>query len=156
MRRMYSLEQLKEVVKNTKGYDFANLVDKDGHDRFIEGDITMEAIEGITQSYGKWSLSGSHLLIVLAGTIANATSLTGDTWALVNLPEWIKDKLVPLFNNRVEFKQTSLFADDQTTQSCSYGLIKDADAITIRYLSNTTLTATRMFRFQFDLLIDND
>ena len=46
MKRMWSKNELKAIVKSTQGYDFANLVDKDGNPRFIEGDIEIEEITG--------------------------------------------------------------------------------------------------------------
>ena len=76
MRRMYSEKQIRELVKTTKGYDIVNLVDKDGHERFIEGDIPDPEITGLTPIYYKWSLSGTHLMIVMAGTIENGTNLS--------------------------------------------------------------------------------
>ena len=76
MRRMFSLKQLEEIankqvqeqvssgeLENVKVFE--NIVDKDGHKRFIEGDITFENITGVSKVYGKWSLSGNHLMIVI-------------------------------------------------------------------------------------------
>ena len=72
---------------------FENIVDKDGHKRFIEGDITPAETTGITFTYAKWSLSGSHLQIVLAMTIAAGTYSTFYLGDITNLPKWIFDKI---------------------------------------------------------------
>ena len=133
--------------------------DASGNLRFIEGDIELNGAtipEGVTKTYGKWSLSGTHLMIVLAGVVANESVIGGAIWAYVNLPSWVKDKIVALFGNRVIYKSENLYADDGTSQATTIGLVKEGSDITIRNLQNVTLTANRMFRFAFDLLIDNE
>ena len=53
-----------EMILNPKMED---IVDADGHKRFIEGNVTPANIIGENDiQYAKWSLSGSHLMIVLA------------------------------------------------------------------------------------------
>ena len=110
MRRMYSEEQVKKMIQNALSSGqmkdvkvFEDIVDKDGHARFIEGDIDLAATtpEGVTKVYGKWSLSGSHLMIVLAGVIADGTTIGGAIWAKVNMPSWIINKIYPIFSNKV-------------------------------------------------------
>ena len=162
---MYSEEQVKKMIQNALSSGqmkdvkvFEDIVDKDGHARFIEGDIDLAATtpEGVTKVYGKWSLSGSHLMIVLAGVIADGTTIGGAIWAKVNMPSWIINKIYPIFSNRIVYKADSLYADDQTSQNTTIGLIKESNEITIRNLANVTLTKERMFRYAFDLLIDNE
>ena len=141
------------VGETSKVKVFENIVDKNNHNRFIEGDITIETITGITQKYGKWSLSGSHLLIVLAVDIANATSL-GVKLAEVELPEWIKSKIIPLYSTRVAYKVEYAFADDNSQQQITYLVDKTANGLSIYPYG--TITADRHARFQLDLLIDNE
>ena len=64
--------QLAPIGDLTKAY-IENIYDEDEHKRFIEGDLTLQTIEGVSFSYGKWSLSGTHLMVVIAGSIANET-----------------------------------------------------------------------------------
>ena len=59
MKRMWSRKELKEMVEQIKK-NVNTLVDSDGHDRFISGDITTSTIAGVEFTYGKWSLRGSH------------------------------------------------------------------------------------------------
>ena len=137
---------------------FENISDSKGHLRFIEGDITCETIEGLTQTYGKWSLSGTHLMIVIAGNIANGTVLTsGDELArITNIPKWILDKIYPVFASNLEIASINAYATGWGTQSLSFILSKpSADALLIRTANNVTLTDDRGFRIAFDLLIDN-
>ena len=140
---------------------FEHIVDKDGHPRFIEGDMTMETVSGVTQTYGKWSLSGSHLMIVLAGSVENSTALALATWVSdVGLPDWIMEKIVPVFAGNVSINSVTLADDSWGTQTGQFTLRKttvdDATVVQINFVSTLTLTSTKSFRVQFDLLIDNE
>ena len=155
MKRMWSRNEVKEIVKGTQGYNYANLVDKDGHQRFIEGDINLkDSVSQITKLYGKWSLSGTHLLIVLAFSVTNGTAVSSQTIAYVNIPEWVLNKLVPLFGNNVDLKTFSAFGSDSTIQNVN-GYIDIDNGLRI-YLASFTASADRSCRIAFDLLIDND
>ena len=159
MRRMYSLNQIEEISKKTIENAnslkiFENIVDKDGHKRFIEDDITPNEITGVSYTYAKWSLSGTHLLIVLAGSIANGTAISG-TIASIDLPSWIKSKLVPTYSTVVIRQNDNIFASDgSTSQSALNVVAKIGDVVAVQ--SYITATADRYFRYQFDILIDND
>lgn len=138
---------------------FENIVDKDGHKRFIDGDIETATISGVTFTYAKWSLSGSHLLIVLAGSIENGASLSNTSWVPnLNIPEWIKDKIYPVAGNNIEIKQVPATGVDWSSQLLGVVLQKNVitKVININMYSTLTLTADRGFRIAFDLLIDNE
>ena len=166
MRRMYSESELTNLIKKYLASDtdisfggdvkvFENIVDKDGHPRFIEGDIVYtNPIEGVLQKYGKWSLSGSHLLIVLALEYANGTELPYKTVGL-NLPEWIVNKIYPITSQLIDYKVFAAFASDFTTQNQGAYLVKYGTSVNIE-LANFTLTKDRAVRIAFDLLIDNE
>ena len=156
MKRMWSLKQIKEFIKGTTK-DISTLVDADGHERFIEGDI--ELVDGAipTKVYGKWALSGSHLLMVL---VVNAKDedvipngfLTKD----INLPSWVREKIVTTFGNNVIRGNALFFDDNAGLQSTYVYLQKSAGGAIQFYLSSVTLTADRQARIVFDLLIDNE
>lgn len=137
-----------------------NIVDSDGRKRFIESDLSTSTITGISFNYGKWSLSGSHLMIVLAGVIEENATISNGTWAtLPDLPQWIFDKIVPTFSVVVEFKTQFFYGDDYSSQTMTISLYKDTDErvkIVRTGGSTTTFTKERNFRIQFDLLIDNE
>lgn len=183
MRRMFSKKQIEKMVEENpqlviealKGQDlslanlsisenlavheeakvFEAMTDENDHKRFIEGDITFATITGITQTYGKWSLSGTHLMIVVGGEIDNGTTITAQTLApLPNLPQWIVDKIRTLFGYNVIRDSMYLWGDDYSTQTCAIILLKQDDAVRVQ-IGNITTTAKRNFRFVFDLLIDN-
>ena len=156
MRRMFSENQLKNQIKEVKK-DITTLVDSDGHDRFVEGDINIEEITGVSKDYGKWSLSGTHLMFVLACTLADQTAIAGSTkYAEIELPKWIHDKIVPTFSSYVAVVPTGYYNDDSSGQSANILLRKDSNN-KVSLISNAiTMTKERHFRCQIDLLIDND
>lgn len=164
MRRMFSKKQVEEIslekIESTTNLKvFENIVDKDGHKRFIEGNGTNEVISGITFTYSKFSLSGTHLMFVIAGTCNNATELTNSLlFSSFTIPSWIWNKIFGVWQTtNVIRQQIIMYADDWTTQSPSFVLAKGTDnRITVRHVGTTTLTADRSFRMQFDLLIDNE
>ena len=127
--------------------------DEAGHQRFIEGDITFNEIEGLTQTYGKWSLSGSHLLIVIAGSIANETAISGTIISSIDLPAWIKDKLVPIYGQAIVRQTDYAYSSDGATNQSVLNVLGKSGA-NIYVGSYITATADRYFRYQFDLLID--
>ena len=160
MRRMYSKPQLLEAVEQEAEVNglkaFENIVDKDGHDRFIGGEITFDDTvpEGITKTYAHWSLSGTHLLIVIAfdtGIDSYSTFKMCD----INLPQWIKDKIYPLVSNYVIVRSDVGRADDFSTHNATSYLIKENNVVDYRIGLGTTTKAMH-FRIAIDLLIDNE
>lgn len=136
----------------------SSIVDDNGNQRFIEGSAVLEDITGITVNYNKWSLSGTHLMIVLGASVADTTSIVSNTKiATYNLPEYILDKITALYSNSVVSSyQFTLYADDGTSQACNVSLYIYSGYLEIRLRSNVTLTDDRNFRIQFDLLIDTE
>ena len=137
-----------------------NIVDADGHNRFVEGDITIEEITGITQTYGKWSLSGTHLMFVVCIELANDAVIPSSKLCRINLPDWVSNKIVPIYGNTlnpyIAFTGGVITGGTGTgNQQISCSLTKESDHIAIN-LYTVTSTGDRGFRVQFDLLIDND
>lgn len=136
-----------------------NIKDEDGHSRFIEGVITQRTIEGLTMSYGKWSLSGTHLSIVYAGSLeANATISDGGTMAeILDLPEWLLNKIVAISGTTIDLKIINFYQNDYTYNTKPMNLMKFSNGLSIRNMTGTlTYTSDRTFRIAFDLLIDNE
>lgn len=137
-----------------------NIKDENGNLRFIEGTFDITTIEGITKDYAKWSLSGSHLMIVLvlSGTSGSAIS-SYNLAALIEIPKWIYDKIYLDAREVVDAKNLNLFGSNWTTQSLQIACTKAGDNKLRLYSNNSstfTLDADRSGRIQFDLLIDNE
>lgn len=134
-----------------------NIVDKDGHKRFIDFDITTKEIEGVEYPYAKASLSGSHLMIVICMNVANGTTLSAtDEVAKIPLPNWILDKISPLYNINVSLITTTFYASGGTSQTVNSRLQKKTGYLAYDISASLTLNADRSARVVFDLLIDNE
>lgn len=151
MKRMWSEEEIQSCKK-----DISNLVDSKGNPRFVEGEGTPLTQEGFTATYCKWSLSGTHLMLVLAGSVASGTTIPAlSIMASYNLPAWILDKIVPVTGSIVEYKSIAAYASDYSTQTVNSFFRKSTD-VAIAINGAFTLTANRNFRIQYDLLIDSE
>lgn len=167
MRRMFSEKQVAEIAKETieNGVNgeqvklqLSNIVDADGNPRFIEGDIELKANipSGFHKTYGKWSLSGTHLMIVLAGNIDNGTEVSGVLAEMGNIPQWITNKVSLLRPNENIVDQYQVVFYGGSTQNSTIYLEKSSTEILRLYLGSITVNADKSFRIVFDLLIDND
>ena len=133
-----------------------NIVDLAGNKRFIESEFDTLPVTGVTIKYAKWSLSGTHLMIVLAGDIADTTVLTNSTkFAEFNIPKWIADKIAVIWGDDAVLNvPNNLYSYTWATQYSTAALTKNDNTLTIYNSTAVTLTADRSFRIQFDLLID--
>ena len=160
MRRMYSKPQLLKAVEEESKLNgikvFEDIKDKDGHSRFIEGDIDTDTITGITKLFGKWALSGTHLLIVFAESISNGTTTEFAKHGSMNIPSWVFDKLVPIYSDVITRGPMNYYANDGSSQNAVVYLIKGSGGVVDINIASLTATANRQGRIQFDLLIDNE
>lgn len=152
---------LQEEISNIKDgttHLFETITDSHGNPRFVEFDGIAGSVDGVTITYKKASLSGSHLMVVLAGSIANGTTFNnGQVFVEYNLPAYIMNKIIPVWGTNIEVKSVLAFAEDWSSQSLQCGFAKNSSAQLIIFKAgNLTLTADRSFRIQFDLLIDAD
>ena len=160
----YLVKGLEEAYTKTSGGTgstinlMENIVDSKGNKRFVEGAFTPYAIEKVTYTYCKWSLSGSHLMIVLAGNCESGAVFSNKDWSNITLPTWILDKIYPTVNSVIDNKTMLLRKINEwwTSQSIGLTLQKYAGRLMIRIESNVTSNSDSAFRIQFDLLIDND
>lgn len=137
--------------------NLSSIVDNQGNPRFIEGDVDiLETATGVSKIYGKWSLSGTHLMIVLCGTIEDETTISGDI-SQITIPEWIYDKIIPFGTSTyVESKTIAIFDVAHTSQQSErFDLLKSNNLIKIS-AGTLLMTAKRYFRVSYDILIDSD
>ena len=130
------------------------ILDKNGHQRFIEDTPTLaQLIEDIVV-YAKWSLSGSHLMLVLAMYNNSGASITVPQYAefcsFVSLPDWVKAKILPTNPNANILGDVAGVSNVKCTKASSDGNVKFVA------FENFTIADGGAVRMQFDLLIDNE
>ena len=143
---------------------FENIIDSQGHKRFVEGVGVLNEpsyTDVFDNIYLKWSLSGSHLMLVFAGIIKNTKEITAySTLVSFNLPDWIKEKIVRVWGPNIENKNiVARNTSWSTNLTIGVVLTKQADKLLrIQTTNGSALTATDDlgFRIAFDLLIDNE
>ena len=153
MRRMYSKKQLEEAKK-----PIDSLVGNNGENRFIEGEINLASTvpEGLTKIYGKWSLCGTHLMLVLCLNATNGTAITESRITdYIPLPSWILDRIYPVWSTHIIRQSLSWYASNSATQVQSFMLDKTSSGLYF-YVSALTLNTDKAIRVQFDLLIDDE
>ena len=135
-----------------------NIVDSQGNKRFIDGDGDFEEITGITKAYTKWSLSGTHLMIVCAFNVEANTVISGSQKILdlSEMPSYIRNKIVAVYGNVILRSPFALWYSDGTSISQTYALYEDSTGLYIRSLNSATPTNDALCRIQFDLLIDTE
>ena len=137
-----------------------NIVDSAGNKRFVDINLEPITIEGITNFYTKGLLSGTHLMLVVCGEIANGTTLTGgtDIARIINLPAYISDKIVNFYGDAyVDIKGVTLYNGTSIDSTKTIGLREVSDNnYVLRLISSVSATADLKFRMQFDLLIDSE
>lgn len=151
--------QNKVIYEALQNLEMSNIVDSHGNKRFVEfnGVADTNLPEGFTITYNKASLSGTHLMLVLAGTIDNGVEIpTNQSFTTFNLPSYIANKIVPVWAIYIERKTIELIADSWSSQNLGLTLLKSNNTLRIYSPGTLTLTDTRHFRIQFDLLIDSE
>jgi len=140
-----------------------NIVDLAGNKRFIEGDLE-EGSTPIIFNFAKWSLSGTHLMLVLVGEIPASTTINQTTTlakiSFGNLPKYILDKIIPVIGSNIEIKTINVFSEDTTiltTYDVRLGITSDDTPVVFIDSGETkTFVNKGLFRLQFDLLIDTE
>lgn len=142
---------LKPIRALEKIYDSA------GRIRFIDDYIQPQTITGVNITYAKWSLSGTHIMFVIAGTMENGTELTSGSLFgyTISLPNWILDKITSVFGSGwIEVKAVNLTDNDFQTQEWGIAIRKFNQRIEFYSTANVSVTGSKGFRVQFDLLVD--
>lgn len=149
-----------EAVEDASGLKILESIeDAQGHKRFIEGNGTPLEQEGVSITYCKWSLSGSHLMTVIAGTIAKDTVLSNNTRiGLFILPEWLMNKIYPVYGALISYVNGQLVNTNYVSSTLPVYFDKEVNDIACYLIGVHTASDTydESFRIQFDLLIDNE
>ena len=139
------------------GATLDDIVDSQGNKRFVEadGEVVTEASK-LTPSYCKWSLSGTHLMCVLAGTVtANVYIGLFVSMANFTLPSYIGSKIFPVYRKSVETREITIYdANGLINQNVNFQFQYENNVISFVPQADIHVTSTGYFRIQFDLLID--
>lgn len=146
------------------GNKLEDIVDANGHKRFVEFEPTIldENLSAL-EPYCSCSLSGTHLMLVLAFNVANGVSIGGAYSGLVqvDLPAWVKSKIVGMAGGNYLHYEPALtgYTSGFTalTKKIKYSILKNTNGIAIAWEEGSayTWTETGTYRIAFDLLIDN-
>lgn len=173
---MFSEKQIKEMIDETavssiKGKDinpkdievsgaakiFEDIVDKDGHKRFVEGELDEETPVKSGALYKKWSLSGTHLMIVFSGVIPAGTSFSNyETLFKCSLPTWIMNKIYPVRSGYIELAKTfNGITESYGSKTIQLSMAKE-DKLNVSFYGSHSFAEKTYYRIVFDLLIDNE
>lgn len=141
------------------GATLDDIVDSAGNKRFVEADGTVVTEDSkFTPSYCRWSLSGTHLMCVLAGTVT-ANVYIGMTVSMANftLPSYIGSKIFPVYRKALENRVIPIHDGNGTVQqSVTFQFQYENNVISFVPQADIHVTTDGYFRIQFDLLIDSD
>lgn len=148
------------ITTNALDYPLEKIKDEEGHKRFLEGAMQVYSSGNTLDiTYAKWSLSGSHLQIVIAGRRPANSSMPNEVdLGAQNLPSFIHNKLVPLVSSYLGWKTsettyTGYTEGDKVWSYCvrhgSYGIV-----IAIGAWTPSISTSDSYFRITYDFLID--
>lgn len=151
------------VDEDSKVKIFENITDAEGHKRFDEGELTVINDLADLSPFAHWSLSGSHLMLVLCiynNTEEDITVSGASELANVELPSWIADKIYPMGSSGHVAQKTGikgLYPSTLTESSTSVTayLLKSSNTLYISGI-NVTFEAGDYYRIEFDLIIDNN
>lgn len=139
---------------------FEKITDSAGHKRFIEGDGSGINSTIFDNAFCKWSLSGTHLMCVFAGTLKAGQSVSAYlTFCAFTIPSWILAKIYPIQGALVDLKVATLFDSSYVQTTHKVALDKRENSLSIDEAEGTSIASAegdRKFRLQFDLLIDNE
>ena len=150
------------------------ILDKNGNARFIEGAVTVNSditTAGLTVDYNKWSLSGSHLMIVVQLANKTESTIVIPAWTeigvLANLPSWIKDKIYPLGADdptdlgNVLIKDVKGYGTGLAESNNTLKAYMEKTSDNIKLMSWSTAgysnnyESGKYYRIQMDLIVDN-
>lgn len=143
------------------GVDLSNVRDSDGNQRFISGNITPNAsLASIEAVYAKWTLSGSHLMIVFMFKVLEDFTASGTNLGYMDIPSWLYAKIYPMGNTNHIAVTDSLYGYYPNNLSPSAGAIRPYLAKNVgNYRLDMTieqgnLEQDKYYRVVFDLVID--
>ena len=140
------------------GATLDDIVDSQGNKRFIEGNGTVGTVQGLTPTYNKWSLSGTHLMCVLAAHVDIGSHIYNNTTiASFEVPVYIGNKIFPVWNDNITRTKLNIWSTGGSLSQIDVYVKYSNNVISIVYSgSQYDFSFESNFRFQVDLLIDSE
>ena len=155
----YSYRLLDEESGGSGGSTLDDIVDSKGNKRFIEGNLIVKNKPGLTITYNKWSLSGTHLMLVLCIEYDTAAIFeVNEIFATVELPNYIINK-IPSGNRIIDTKSPTSYkiSNNKIFANFRYNLTRDNNILKITHDSaSIDIPEACYSRLQFDLIIDSE
>ena len=134
----------------------AEIKDAQGNKRFIQGTFTYMPPTGVSVDYAKWSLSGTHLMLVICfHKIAGSLETGGINFDTIGLPQYVLDKINPAIGSYVD---TKWFKATKTGYSDSVDVwtyvVKLSNALRVTLGSFQTTGNDDYARIIYDFLIE--
>lgn len=149
----------------TEAKIYETIEDSAGHKRFADGAGTVGTAIGDyldNVSYCRWTLSGSHLMIVMAGKMKRNQTIPAYTnMAKYAIPSWIRSKIYNLYGNNNDGIIGSVginkFTDSLSDLGTSRGYVISSGELLIQTLESITVPDQDnvYFRVAYDLIIDD-
>lgn len=159
------LEVIGDVTggENSKFKIMDKITDADGNSRFISGEITKSTAgvgEKVEFAYAKWTLSGSHLMLVCMFKVLENFTASGTSLGYCFPPHWLNAKIYPMASTNHVAVIDATYGYYPNNLSASTGSIRtylakvpNSDEIDIT-IEGGNLEADKYYRVVFDLVID--
>ena len=158
MKHMWSEEELQTLIEEQggsggSGSTLDDIVDSNGNKRFVEGVLPVIPIEGLTYLYNKWSLSGTHLMIVLlfANYTNSDVNVSNQTLFSIAFPDYIENKIISTTDGVI---LKDRFFDFTNDTQIYYTLSKTSAVVTAT--GDGFASRGKTYRLTLDMLIDSE
>ena len=169
MRRMYSLTQLNQIVKNA----IANglLDDVDVNAKSLSADSIIENMSGYSFSLPEDSLwtktiayagavkNGNKLTLVVSGTLTKTSASASDYPGLGNftLPPEIATKLFPITGSFIDFRIIDMFVSLGDSATVRVWTEKNNNVLSMSgYTANLEVDKTYSYRYELTFLLGDN
>ena len=158
-----NLEVKGKFTVNTEAKIYDKITDTTNNKMFVSGDVNVgNTIPNVTKTYGKWSLSGNSLTVVLAfETNDQSTTISaGQSFTqVIKFPTYISNRIVPIVDIAVAYgtgtacsKTGSIWTATRTNIPIIFAKVSDGFNILVGS-GITSIPANTSVRVQFSLTI---
>ena len=162
MKHMWSEEEIQALIEEQGGSGGSNgvrlddIVDSQGHKRFIAGIGTPEIVSGMSIAYSKWVLNGTNLIFEILGTFSNDLIGGNNLLCTFTIPEWIVPKIQLAYNDIIDFIEYNITSLSGGTNNAKLQISITGNTIYFNNVSVATINGLCLFRIHYNTIIDNE